>query len=106
MKQTITFLMLFISTIIVANPTIYVREGNTFVLHSSTGELKAQDTKTPYTVENKDGSKDTIYVSKNGSAYTNKTSKKSGKNYKKYLGAEVSGEICKLLGLKFKVKTK
>ena len=106
MKQIITFLMLFISTVVVANPTAYTREGNTFKLHSSTGEVTAQDTKTNYTVENKDGSKDTIYVSKNGSAYTNKTSKKSGKKYKKYLGAEVSGELCKLLGLKFKIKTK
>ena len=106
MKQIITLLMLFTSTIVVANPTTYIREGNNFVVNSSTGELKSQDTKTDYTVENKDGSKDTIYVSKNGSAYTNKTSKKSGKRYKKYLGAEVSGEICKLLGLKFKIKTK
>jgi hypothetical protein len=37
-----------------------------------------------------------------GSCYIKKISKKSGNEYKQYLGEEVSKDICKQLGVEYK----
>jgi len=42
-------------------------------------------TKTQYTYTDKNGIVDTVYLSKNGSAFIWKVSKKTGKKYRKYL---------------------
>ena len=54
-----------------------VRKGNTFI---------EQDTKTQYLYTDSKGITDTVYLSKNGSAFVWKVSKKTGKKYRKYKG--------------------
>lgn len=61
-----------------------IRKGNTFVdtrVPSQKGEAK----KTGYTYTDPKGVVDTIYISKSGKAFVWKTSKKTGKKYRKYL---------------------
>lgn len=79
------------------------REGNTFVQnanHSSTGVVKS----TPFTYKDSKGQTYPIYMSGNGSCFINKVSSKTGKEYKYYLGPEISEEICKELGVEYKGK--
>ena len=83
-----------------ANAQSYERNGNTFVQTTH-----SQGTKTPFTYKDKNGEYP-IYVSANGSCYVLKTSKKSGKEYRKGLGEEISREICRELKIEYKVKPK
>ena len=43
-------------------------------------------------------------ISANGSCFVNKISSKTGKEYKYYLGPEISQEICKEMGVEYKGK--
>lgn len=61
-----------------------VQQGNNFV-EQSDSTTSGGATKTAYTYTDKHGNVDTIYLSKNGSAFIWKVSKKSGKRYRKYL---------------------
>ena len=45
-------------------------------------------------------------MSKSGSCYIKKVSKKTGKEYKQYLAAEISADICNQLGIEYKPTTK
>lgn len=47
-----------------------------------------------------------IFMSKSGSCYIKKVSKKTGNEYKQYLAAEISADICKQLGIEYKPTTK
>ena len=61
-----------------------VRKGNNF--SEQCDSTKSQGaTKTEFTYTDSKGQVDTIYLSKNGSAFIFKTSKKTGKVYRKYL---------------------
>lgn len=66
--------------------------GKTFV--ESTDSM-SNVTKTDYVYQDKKGNVDTIYLSKNGSAFIWKVSKKTGKPYRRYLP-----EVTKQLGTK------
>ena len=74
-------------------------KGNTII--ESTTTTKAE--KTPFTYQTKDGKTYPIYISAKGSCYINRTSK-AGKQYKQYLGKEISTEICKKLNRQYKGK--
>lgn len=105
MIKKILFMLLFIfTTAYIANAqTTYAREGNTFVsksTHSSTGEPK----KTKFTWKDSKGKEYPIYISNSGSCYVIKTSSKTGKEYKQYLGTDISLQICKELGIAYKGK--
>lgn len=79
------------------------REGKVFVQnahHSSTGVVKS----TPYTWKDSKGVEYPIMMSANGSCFVNKISSKTGKEYKYYLGPEISQEICNELGVEYKGK--
>lgn len=58
------------------------------VVLNGTSKVEKTDKKTIYTYE-----KDTIYISKKGSPYVWKTSKKTGKKYKKYLPKDILTKI-------------
>ena len=78
-----------------------VRNGKNFtkVSQCDTKEIQTEFT---YTI------KDVVYpifISKNGACYIKRISKKSGKEYKQYLGEEISREICKEIGIEYKNKT-
>lgn len=91
----------------VNNSSIYaqsvVRSGNTFAAKVSNS---SKDIKTKYTWKDSKGIEYPIYVGRSGSCYVIKVSKKTGKEYKQYLGVEVSSQICKELGIKYEPKKK
>lgn len=62
-----------------------VRKGNTFVEQRDSSSKRNGATKTVYTYTDSKGQVDTIYLSSTGSAFVWKTSKKTGKKYRKYL---------------------
>lgn len=76
-------------------------EGNTIVATQTTQKGKAE--KTPYTYKDIKGKTYSIFISRSGSCFIEKTSK-SGKQYRQYLGKEISAEICKKLGRTHKPK--
>lgn len=81
------------------------REGNTFVSTSTRTSTKSEPIKTKFTYKDNKGVESPIYVSKSGSCFIIKTSKKTGKEYRSYLSAEISIQICKELGIEYKKPT-
>ena len=83
----------------------YKCEGSTY---SSTGRVAGNTapTPTPYFWSDSKGNKYPIYISNSGSCYVIKTSKKTGKEYKSYLGPEISQDICKKMNREYKGKRK
>lgn len=77
-----------------------VRNGKNFtkVFQSDTTEIQTEFT---YTIKDITYP---IFVSKTGSCYIKRISKKTGNIYKQYLGEEISKEICKELNIDYKVK--
>lgn len=82
------------------------RSGNTFI--QTTGKTttiaKSKVTKTKFTWQDSKGNTYPIYISENGSCFIYRISKKTGKEYRQYLGKEISMQICKELGLTYKGK--
>ena len=80
------------------------REGNTFSVVTKKTK-QATETKTEYEWQDAKGNKHTIYVGKTGACYVKRISK-AGNEYKQYLDAEVSAQVCKELGIEYKPKSK
>lgn len=76
------------------------REGKTFVIQSAK-KSNGESTKTEYCYTDTDKNTYPIYLSVKGRAYIVRVSKKTGKEYKKYLGEEISRQICKELGREY-----
>lgn len=105
-KLFILFVMMFAFTTVV-NAQSYERQGNTFVSKSSKGSrAKAEPTKTKFTWRDSKGTEYPVYMSSTGSCFVIKTSAKTGKEYRNYLGPEVSEQMCKELGVEYKGKKK
>jgi len=77
------------------------REGKNFVQVSSRSAA-AQPVATPYTWTDSKGKTYPIYLSANGRAYVMRVSGKTGKEYRHYLGEEISRTICKEMGVEYK----
>lgn len=75
-----------------SNETTYVE-----VIDSTKTTKKSSSIETDFIWIDKDGKSHTIWLSKNGRAFIKSVSKKSGKEYPKYLSEELSREICKKL---------
>ena len=78
----------------------YTHSGNIFTI-TSTKKTKSEPTKTKFIVE-KDGKSYPVYMGSTGSCFILRTSAKTGKEYRSYLGAEISSQICKKLGVEYK----
>ena len=84
-----------------------IKQGNTFVQIPKEGGIaksKTKPVKTKFTYKDSKGVEYPIYISENGSCFVYKISKKTGKEYKQYLGKEMSMQICKELGITYKGK--
>ena len=97
-RRLLTMLLLVLAAACVANAQTYTRSGNTFI--SSTGErVKTEPVKTKFTWKDRKGKEYPVYISNNGSCFAIKVSAKTGKNYRNYLGSEISQQICKELNI-------
>lgn len=102
-RRLFTLLLLVLVMGLAANAQTYTRSGNTFI--SSTGErVKAKPVKTKFTWKDNKGKEYPVYISKSGSCFIIKVSAKTGKEYRNYLGPEISQQICKELGIEYKSK--
>ena len=104
-RRLLTLLLLVLAMGLAANAQTYTREGNTFI--SSKGErVKAEPVKTKFTWKDSKGKEYHVYISSNGSCFVIKVSAKTGKEYRNYLGPEISQQICKELNVEYKGKRK
>ena len=102
MKKLLIMLVL-LCVGLTSNAQNYTRKGNTFI--SSTGErVKAEPVKTKFTWQDNKGKVYPVYISSTGSCFIIKTSVKTGKDYRNYLGPEISQQICKELNVEYKGK--
>ena len=102
MKKLLIMLVL-LCVGLTSNAQNYTREGNTFV---STKSVKAEPVKTKFTWKDSKGNEYPVYISSKGSCFVIIVSSKTGKEYKSYLGPEISQQICKELGVNYKDKRK
>lgn len=110
MKRLFAIILFIISVCLVANADdnkTFVKSGNTYT-NSSTGREKSnsQPVATEFTWKDSKGVEYPIYISSTGSCYVIKISKKTNKEYKHYLGPEISKDICDRLGIEYKGKKK
>ena len=105
MKQIILILIMMLSMSLTTNAQNYVRSGNTFTAKSySKSSSKSGSIKTKFTWKDSKGKTYAIQVSSSGATFVIKTSSKTGKEYKNYLGPEISKEVCRELGIKYNSK--
>lgn len=86
----------------IGNISAQTWRGNTIVATQTTAK-KAAAEKTPFTYQTADGKTYPVYISQRGSCFIIRVSK-AGKEYKQYLGKDVSAEICKKLHREYKGK--
>ena len=79
----------------VKSEQVVLRQGDNFTFLKT---QKKEPVKTKYTFTDSHGEKYSIFVNHNGKCYISKTSKKTGKEYRQYLGDSISHQICKEIG--------
>jgi hypothetical protein len=99
MKKLFILLMFLLPFACMAQDVVRNGKNFTKVSQSDTKEIQTEFT---YTIK---GIVYPIFISKNGACYIKRISKKTGKEYKQYLGEEISREICKEIGIEYKKKT-
>ena len=87
----------------ITSPAQIVREGN---VYSQVKKEKKADEKTGFIYCDSKGVSYDIYMGPTGSCYIKRVSKKTGKEYKQYLGEETSKDICTRLGKKYTPRSK
>lgn len=85
------------------NAQNYKKEGNTYIKSSNSSKSERQ---TGFLYKDSKGNEFPIYIGNSGSCYIKKISKKTGKEYRQYLGEEISKDICKSLGVEYKKSSK
>lgn len=105
MRKLVFMLALMLAMCATASAQTYTRQGTTFT-ETGTSRTKAEPQKTQFTWKDKDGTAYPIYIGNNGSCFVLKVSKQSGKEYRKYLGEQISKEICAELGREYTYKPK
>ena len=102
-RRLLSLMLLVLIIGLEANAQTYTRGGNTFI--SSTGErVKTKPVKTKFTWKDSKGKEYPVYISNTGSCFVIKVSAKTGKEYRNYLGPEISQQICKELSIEYKGK--
>ena len=80
-------------------------EGTTFTqVSKGRKSTKSEPIATGCTWVDSKGNQYPVFMSESGSCFVIKTSKKTGKEYKNYLGKDVSKAICKKIGKEYKGK--
>lgn len=109
LRRLFALLLITLCVALVANAQSnpqYTRDGNTFIL--STGErTRANNTiETTFKIKDTDGREYTVYCSKSSGACFIKKTSRNGNEYKKYLGEEISRQICTELNIEYKPRTR
>lgn len=104
MKRVIITIALLL-TLTAGQAQQVTREGNTFSVVVSNKTKQATETKTKFEWQDAKGNKYPIYVGKTGACYIKRISR-NGNEYKQYLGAEISAQVCRELGREYKPKSK
>lgn len=99
------FLLIVITMMCALNNSIcaqsYTVNGNSYsTIKTSKSSTEVQ---TPYTFNVK-GVEYPIFLSANGCAYIKRISQKSGQEYRQYLGADISRDICSKMKIEYKGK--
>lgn len=102
-RRLLALLLLVLAMGLAANAQTYTRNGNTFTSAKSV-KAKAEPVKTKFTWKDSKGTEYPVYISAKGSCFVIKVSTKTGKEYKNYLGPEISQQICKELNIKYNGK--
>lgn len=102
-RRLLALLLLVLAMGLAANAQTYTRSGNTFASIKNI-KAKAEPVKTKFTWKDSKGKEYPVYISAKGSCFVIKTSSKTGKEYKNYLGPEISQQICKELNIKYNGK--
>lgn len=102
-RRLFAILLLVLAIGLAANAQTYTRNGNTFTSAKSV-KAKAEPVKTKFTWKDSKGKEYPVYISAKGSCFVIKVSTKTGKEYKNYLGPEISSQICKELNIKYNGK--
>lgn len=105
-RRLLTLMLLVLTIGLAANAQNYTRSGNTYIL--STGERnKTNNTiETTFKVKDTDGKEYVIYCSKSSGACFIKKISRNNKEYKKYLGEEISRQVCAELSIEYKPRTR
>jgi hypothetical protein len=108
MKRIVLSLCLMLASMVVMGQTkSYSVEGNTYkpTTEKHQSSHKQDTTVTPYFYE-VSGQQYPIIMSKSGSCFIGRTSNRTGKYYRQYLGEEVSRDICAKMGVEYKNRKK
>ena len=97
--------MLVLSPIMVAAQATYTVSGNNYTSVSK-ARTKSEPKKTTYTYTDNKGKTYPIYVGSTGSCFVIKTSSKTGKEYRMYLGEEISRDVCRKMNITYNGKKK
>lgn len=102
MKTIFLILTLMLTLSATISAQSYTRSGNTYI--SSTGKRTRVNNviETTFKVKESDGKEYVIYCSKSTGACFIKKISRNGNEYRKYLGEEVSKEICKEINVEYK----
>ena len=93
--RIITTILLLFCLFTSVNAQNYRQKGTTFIQNSTNSASKSSSIATKYTWQDKKGKTYPIYLSKNGKAFVKMISKKTGKEYNKYLDKEIAIKLCK-----------
>ena len=103
MRKLILIAILVIASVSASYAQNYTKSGKTY--KSEKVEKASTERETGFTWEDSKGNTYPIFMGKTGSCYIKRISKNTGKEYKQYLGAEISADICKQLGVPYTPKS-
>ena len=104
MRKLFIIAMLIIASVSASYAQNYTKSDKTYKAEKV--EKVSSEKQTEFVWEDSKGIEYPIYMGPTGSCYIKKVSKKSGNEYKQYLGAEISVDICKQLGVEYKPTNK
>lgn len=103
MRKLILIAILVIASVSASYAQNYTKSGKTY--KSEKVEKASTERETGFIWEDSKGNTYPIFMGKTGSCYIKRISKNTGKEYKQYLGAEISADICKQLGVPYTPKS-
>ena len=104
MKKFFMIAALFAACVVMNAQNVKL-EGKTYMA-TKASRSKEEPKVTGYDWQDSKGNKYPIFISGSGSCFVIRVSQKTGKEYRQYLGEEISRDICKKLGIEYKPKNK